>query len=54
MLIWEEKKKERKKEEAALWLFLLGQNDLKLFPSHISAVSHEMWVFEEEPIKSDS
>lgn len=47
-------RKKKWKEEAALWLFLICQNDLKLFSSHITADSHEMWVFEDEPIKTDS
>lgn len=47
-------RKKKGKEEAALWLFLICQNDLKLFSSDITADSHEMWVFEDEPIKTDS
>lgn len=46
--------KKKEKEEAALWLFVIGPKGLKLFSSHISADSHEMKRFEDEPIKSDS
>lgn len=41
------------KKERKLWLFLIGQKDLKLFSSHISADSHETRVFVDEPIKSE-
>lgn len=41
-------------EEVVLWLFLIGQKDLKLVFSHIPADSHETGVFQDEPIKSES